>query len=137
VLSLYRVYTVIRSKLEKSTYDASQQSTDVTLSVDEKVITPETESITLIFNNMSDEEYIYGEDLHLEMEVDGVWYVVKMLENVGWNDIGYILPPKDSSENTFPIKNSYGRLNPGNYRIIKTLYSNGEPIFSIAEFKIQ
>ncbi len=125
------------SKLEKSTYDTSQQSNEVTLSVKEKNINTKTESITLIYDNLSDKVYTYGKEPHLEVEADGLWYVVPTLENVAWDDIAYMLSPKDNSEDTFSIKYNYGLLNDGNYRIVKTLYSNGEPIYTIAEFKIK
>ena len=124
------------NKLEKSNYDTSQQSKEVTLRVKEENVNSKTESITLIYNNLSDKEYTYGQEPHLEVEVDGVWYVVKTLENVAWDDIGYLLSSKSNREDTFSIKNNYGELNEGNYRIIKTLYSNGEPLFSIVEFKV-
>lgn len=125
------------SKLDKSLYDASQQSKDVTLSVKEQTITPQTEEITLVYTNNSSKEYIYGEEPHLEMEVDGIWYVIPVLDGVGWNEMGYILSPKDSREDIFTIKTYYGKLEPGNYRIIKTLHSDGEPIFIIGEFKVE
>ncbi|HHW71349.1 MAG TPA: hypothetical protein GX392_08485 [Clostridiales bacterium] len=57
------------SKLDKSIYDASQQSKDMTLSIKEQVITPNTEEITLIYTNHSSKEYIYGAEPHLEMEL--------------------------------------------------------------------
>jgi hypothetical protein len=137
------------NKLEKSTYNTSQKSTNVTLSVREKIITSETESITLIYSNHSDGEYMYGKELHLEVEVNGIWYVVPTLKNVAWSAVGYILSPNDIREDTFSFKYNYGQLNAGKYRIVKTLslkigseqYSEispgGEPIFSIAEFQIQ
>lgn len=125
------------SSLKKSTYDSSQQSKDVTLAVKEKNITPEVEVITLVFNNLSSKEYIYGEEPHLEMNAGGVWYVVPTLDNIGWNDIGYILSPNKAREAALSIKNNYGKLNSGSYRLIKKLFSNGKEIFSIAEFEIR
>ncbi|MDF2671765.1 MAG: hypothetical protein K0R09_30 [Clostridiales bacterium] len=124
------------NKLEKSNFDTTQQSKEVTLSVKEETINTKAESITLIYNNLSDKEYTYGQEPHLEVEADGVWYTVKTLENVAWDDIGYILSPKDNREDRFSIKNNYGELGEGNYRIVKTLYSNGESIYSIAKFTV-
>lgn len=125
------------SKLDKSVYDASQQSKDVTLLVKEKTITPQTEEITLVYTNNSSKEYIYGEEPHLEMEVDGLWYVIPVLDGVGWHEMGYILSPKDSREDIFTIKTYYGKLELGNYRIVKTLHADGEPILVIGEFKVE
>jgi hypothetical protein len=125
------------NKLKKSIYDASQQNTDVIFSVKEESVTPTTDSITLIYNNTSNKEYTYGKELHLEVKVNDVWYVVRTLENIAWEDIGYLLPPNQTKEGKFSLISNYGILNTGNYRIIKTLYSNGEKILSIAEFKMQ
>lgn len=126
-----------KKSLEKSAYSTSQQSKDVTLSVKEKDIASGTESITLIYTNISDKEYSFGKEPHLEVELEGEWYVVPTLESAAWDEIGYLLSPKGSAEEILPVKDLYGQLAPGNYRIIKKLYSDGQPVLSIAEFKIQ
>ena len=80
--------------MQKSVYDASNQSKDVTLTIKEKVITSETDSITLILTNISDKQYIFGEQPILEVKSEGVWYAVPYLKTAAWNDIAYILPPR-------------------------------------------
>lgn len=125
------------NSLKKSSYDFSQQSKDVTLSVKEKNITPETEAITLVFNNLSNKEYIYGEEPKLEIKAGSAWYVVPTLDNAGCNDVGYILSSNKSREAALSVKNNYAKLNRGSYRVVKDLYSNGEKIFSVAEFEIR
>ncbi|NMA83108.1 MAG: hypothetical protein GX962_04500 [Epulopiscium sp.] len=69
-------------KLEKSTYDTSQQNTDITVAINEEVITLEPESLTLIYTNAFDKEYIYGKEPHPEMEIHGTWYVIPSLEDI-------------------------------------------------------
>lgn len=125
------------SKLNKSIYDSSEQSTDVTLLVEEKNITTKTENITLIYTNLSEKEFMYGEEPLLEIEINGIWYVVPSLEDVPWHAIGYVLSPSDSREYIFSIKKYYSQLNEGNYRIVKTLNSKSGPIFVIANFEIK
>lgn len=124
------------NKLEKSIYEISEQSKDITIAVKEKDLTVETESVTLIFTNLSDEDYIYGAEPHLEVKIDDNWYVLPTLENVAWDEIAYILSPRDSREVIFLIKDNYGKLNEGEYRIIKNFYSDGEPTFATVEFKL-
>lgn len=124
------------NQLEKSTYEDYKQSKDVELSIKENNITQSTEFITLIFTNISDKEYFYGEDHYLEIKDNKTWYEVPIKEGVGWNDIGYMLGANNSNELIFNIKDYYGKLNKGNYRIIKKLYENGEEILCIAEFEI-
>ncbi len=124
-------------KLEKSTYDASQQGEDVELSVKEEVIAPDTENIILSYTNFSDREYIYGKEPCLEMEIDDIWYVVPTLETAAWDEMAYILSPNDTREDVFPMGDYYGKLDEGKYRIVKILYSDDESIFVVGEFNVQ
>lgn len=124
--------------LQKSGYDASNQSEDVTLTIKEKVITSEADSISLIFSNISDKQYVFGEKPILEIKSAGTWLVVPYLKTAAWDDIAYILPPGKNRELMLSIKNNYGRLNKGSYRAVKELSSaKGENTFSIAEFKVK
>ncbi|MDV3429645.1 MAG: hypothetical protein LIR50_22055 [Bacillota bacterium] len=124
--------------MQKSAYDASNQSKDVTLTIKEKVITSETDSISLILSNISDKQYIFGEQPILEVKSDGAWQVVPYLKTAAWDDIAYILPPGKCRELKFSMKDNYGRLNKGSYRVIKELSSEkGENTFSAAEFEVK
>lgn len=125
-------------KLVVSVYEKSRQSFDVRMSVNESIIPDYTEEITLIVSNQSDMEYIYGKKMILETEFDSKWYSLPMLENVAWTLEGYSLLPSESREITFSIKDYYGKLTLGKYRIVKelTLLSSDELIFIIAEFEI-
>lgn len=121
--------------LKESEY--KEEDKEVEISVEEENITSKTEQLTISFNNLSDYDYTYGKDLHLELQMEGKWYVVPTLENVAWEDIGYFLPSNETNELEFPLIDSYGELKKGNYLIVKELYSNGEPIVVFAEFKIK
>ncbi|NMA95309.1 MAG: hypothetical protein GX974_04645 [Clostridiales bacterium] len=124
--------------LEKSTYDALDQSSDIKLSIKEQTIDRGDEKITLIYENLSSKEYIYGEEPHLEVNIDGDWYVMPLLDNVAWHDIGYILAEKGTREDIFTITNFYKSLGAGQYRLIKKLFPDeGEEVFAIAEFQVK
>ncbi len=123
-------------KLEKSEYDTTMLSRDINVTVKEETVTTKTESITLMYVNTSDTEYLFGEKPHLEVELDGTWYVVPVLKGTVWIAIGYILPAKGSHEHSFSIRNYYGMLKPGKYRVIKEMYSGEESVFTSAQFEI-
>lgn len=126
------------SKWEESIYEDSQQDRQVKLSVKEQDIAKGVDKITLVYINLSSKEYIYGEEPHLEVESDGKWYVVPMLEGVAWHDIGYILSAKGTREDVFTITNFYEGLDVGKYRMIKKLHpEDGEMTFTIAEFQVK
>lgn len=128
---------VNHKKFEKSMFDSSQQTSDVKLVVKENTVDPDTESITLVFSNLSDEEYIFGEQPYLEIFLNDEWYVVPYQKDVVWNMLAYILSPHDSREHTVDLKYNFGKLKAGKYRVIKELTSTDVKTFAIAEFTIQ
>ena len=75
--------------------------------------------ITVRLENLTEEEQLYGEYYSLEKEIDGSWYKVPVaLTNYGFTDIGIILSPGASREETCDLT-MYGTLAPGHYRIEK------------------
>lgn len=78
--------------------------------------------ITLIFENNTDKQGIYGDEFFLEQEIDGHWYEVPtVIEEYGFNDIGYELNPGATEEMTTEWEWLYGKLDAGAYRIIKSV----------------
>lgn len=92
----------------------------VSISVNEKSIT--NSKATFVLVNYTDETYIYGEPYFIEYEKDGVWYEMTPINNMDFNDIGYILKPKKSREITVDWEYHYDELAPGKYRLIKYVF---------------
>lgn len=98
--------------------------------------------VTVVFNNTADKRYMYGSEYRLEGKIDGSWCVVPvLLENYGWNAIGFILGPGDQRELVIDWAWLYGMLNPGEYRMLKGItYSRAPGDYDIyvlaAEFSI-
>src|SRR5690625_5016975 len=114
-------------KLNPSEYKTTNNLEDVTMKVDEQTISPE--GLTVIFENNSDKDCIYGDPFTLEKIVDGKWFEVpiELEDNYGFNDIGYELPPDSSSELDIDWEWLYGNLDASNYRIIKEVLDFREP----------
>ena len=75
---------------------------------------------TIIIKDTNENPYTYGEWYKIEKQVNGKWYEVKpIIENYGFNSIGYL--PDKNNEIKFVMNWEwlYGRLPLGSYRIIK------------------
>lgn len=76
--------------------------------------------LTVIFENNSDKQGIYSEDFLLEKEIKGDWYQVPpILDDYGFTEPGYELPPSEIAEFTIDWNWLYGNLDTGKYRIVK------------------
>ena len=124
------------SGLEKSPYNAADQSKEVTMELDDATVTAGTEMLKVHFTNSSDTEYTFGMEPYLDVEVNGVWYVVPTVEGAAWIEIAYILPAGEGTDMELPLNTFYGSLPTGHYRIVKPLYAQTGNTFAIAEFTI-
>jgi len=125
------------SDLEKSPYDPAGQSTDVVMALDKTTVAKGTETLTLHLVNSSDTEYTFGLEPHLDIEADGVWYTVPTVEGAVWIEIAYVLPAHGTSEYDFSLKDFYGSLSAGHYRIVRPLWGDADNTFVLAEFTIE
>lgn len=105
--------------LTPTTYDIVNDLDGVTMTVKENTVS--SVGLTVILENQSDKECIYGEDFLLEKEIDGKWYQVPIAleDNYGFNDIGYDLASSEIKEWTAEWEWLYGSLGKGKYRIVK------------------
>ncbi|WP_367568793.1 M56 family metallopeptidase [Lacrimispora sp.] len=82
------------------------------------IATPLGTTVTL--KNVTDSEYIYGESYTIQRKDDGGWIDVEpIIENYGFNSIGYMLPAMESKEMAIDWEWLYGKISPGDYRIVK------------------
>ena len=79
------------------------------------------QGITLQLNNSGTGYFSFGEYYALEYQKDDQWYVVPYAteENIGFNDIAYVLEAGQSMVWSTDFTNFYGELAPGHYRVIK------------------
>lgn len=105
---------------EPTEHETVNNFEDVTMRVDESTITPQ--GLKLRFENDSGSTGIYSDDFVIEEDIDGKWYKVPtIVEEYGFNDIGYDLPSKETGEWKVEWDWLYGSLKPGKYRIIKSI----------------
>lgn len=125
---------------EKSKYEVSDFL--VSLRVKEGSLTKS--KATLILENHTDNDYLYGNPFSIEKEENGNWYKLKPINELSFDLIAYILKAKDSLEIELDWKYGYGELSAGKYRIIKDVFINTEEpigeedmVYIAAEFVIE
>lgn len=108
--------------LEKSSYDRAMENTDILITVKDKIITPETQSISMILENKSDIPYMYGNLFtSLEIQINQEWYTIPTKEGVYWTKLAYLLDPHSQVEKVLKLSNYYDKLKPGKYRLVETI----------------
>lgn len=85
-------------------------------------------SVSLILENHTNDNYIYGNSYSIEYQKEGIWYEIIPNSKMDFNMIGYILNSKDSKEIIINWEKLYGKLSSGKYRIIKEVYIESEQL---------
>lgn len=109
----------------------------IALSIIENVVKTDTDSIMVEYINGTDTDYAFGEEPHLEIEIDGKWYVVQVKADTMWEEINHIMLPNESINKEFSLKLFYENLNPGHYRIVKTFFADSGNVTAAVEFDMQ
>ena len=98
---------------------------NVIMKVDSTTIKPTSISIIIINNN--DNEIGYDQEYKIKKNINGEWKYLDYLPNTSWNDIAYIIKANSQTTKKLNLENTYGELEKGTYRIIKTMFSeNGK-----------
>lgn len=124
------------TKLEKSKYTNIGENKEISVMIKEEEIATNTDRITLLLTNNSDFKYSYDKEPHLEIKKDSTWYVVPVLQILCWSDLSYLLPEKDILEESFSLKDYYGKLESGSYRLINEFYCNDSTVIIGTEFNV-
>lgn len=112
--------------------DNSIDINKVTIEVDKNSITPT--SVSIIITNNNENELTYGEEFKIQKKVDGEWRDLNYLPNTIWNAMAYITKANSQTNKKLNIKNYYGELENGTYRVVKPVFDGN--IYS-DEFEIE
>ena len=124
------------SKMEKSTVE-DVENAYIDMAIKEKGIKSMTKELTLKITNLTSNQYIYGLDQVLEVNLDNVWYIVPPAEGIMTIEIAMILEPQSSREDIFNLTTYYKDLKPGKYRAVKKFYSDNGEVKAVAPFEIK
>lgn len=91
---------------------------------------------TLVRNNSSS-DYQLGEFYHIEVNKDGQWYIITysdavFLKNPSFKDYGNVLSAGSEARQNFSVDALGVTLIPGEYRLVKTFISIGEPMHELS-----
>jgi len=106
---------------EPTIYETVNNFDGVTMIVKEGTMS--SAGLTVLFENNSDKECIYGEYFLLEKKIGEIWYKVPVAfeGNYAFEAIGYVAAPSEISEWTIDWDWLYGNLDTGEYRIVKDI----------------
>ena len=92
---------------------------------------------TIIISDISEQENTYGEWFRIDKKTNGFWEELKPIDdNYVFTDIAYKIGENHQLEMNTDWSKLYGELEPGEYRIVKELYDNGD-IYLAVEFTIE
>lgn len=102
-------------------YETTNNFKGVTMIIKEGTVS--SKGLTVILENNSDKQGLFGEDFSLEKKINGKWYQVPISTdgNYGFNSIGYDLASSDAREWKAHWDSLYGSLEAGEYRIVKEI----------------
>lgn len=105
---------------EPTNYETVNNFDGVTMTIKEGTVS--STGLTVMFENASDKQGTYGDHFWLEKKIEGNWLQVPVIiDDYGFNDIGYELAPSETETFTVDWEWLYGSLETGEYRIIKDI----------------
>ncbi|KAB2335604.1 immunoglobulin-like domain-containing protein [Bacillus mesophilum] len=106
--------------LEPTPYETVNNFQGVTMKIKEGSVSPT--NLTVVFENNSDKQGLYGEGFVLEKKSENQWFgVPSNVDEYSIQDIGYDLEPETVQEWEAVWEILYGSLDEGEYRIVKEI----------------
>lgn len=97
--------------------DVVVDNTKVTLSIKKNSLTKT--GVTLVLKNTTEKDIEYGNPYEIEILKDNKWHKINI--QIDFNLQAYVLKPNESKELIINWKETYGKLQSGKYRIIKSI----------------
>lgn len=114
----------------------NRDAKNVTIEVLKDTITKEAVKILITDNN--EDKYGWGVEFRVQEKINGEWVDLKYIsDNVSWIEIAYLLNENNQITQKLNIKEYYGSLTKGIYRIVKPVYDNGYIDLYSNEFEIK
>lgn len=110
--------------------NASQNS--ISLILEDDIFDNSPTHINTIVQNHSNHDYRYGEFYHIEVNKEGLWYIITysdavFLKNPRFIDTGSLLRAGEETQQQFSVEDLGVTLPTGEYRLVKTLLSYNGP----------
>lgn len=109
---------------------------NVTIEVIEETISNTYVEILITDNN--EDKYGWGVDFRVQEKVDGKWRDLEYIsDDVSWIAIAYFISEGNQMTLEVDIEEYYGELDKGIYRIVKSVYDDGDVDIYSNEFEIK
>ena len=83
-------------------------------------------SVQILITDNNEDKYGWGEPFSIQENVNGEWKDLDYIsDKVGWIAIAYTLNENNQRIQKVDIEEYYGKLDKGIYRVVKTIYDNG------------
>lgn len=123
------------SGIKASDMKFNRSPENVTIKVIGDTISRDSASILITDNN--EDKYGWGEEFGVQEKVNGEWKDLDYIsDNLSWIDIAYELNDNELTQK-LNIKEYYGELSNGIYRIVKRVYDNGYVSIYSDEFEVK
>ena len=95
-------------------------------------------SVQILITDNNEDKYGWGEPFSIQENVNGEWKDLDYVsDKVGWIAIAYTLNENNQRIQKVDIEEYYGKLDKGIYRVVKTIYDNGNIDLYSDEFEIK
>ena len=95
-------------------------------------------SVQILITDNNEDKYGWGEPFSIQENVNGEWKDLDYIsDKVGWIAIAYTLNENNQRIQKVDIEEYYGKLDKGIYRVVKTIYDNGNIDLYSDEFEIK
>ena len=123
------------SGIKASDMKFNRSPENVTIKVIENTISRDSVSILITDNN--EDKYGWGDEFGVQEKANGEWKDLEYIsDNLSWIDIAYQLNDNELTQK-LNIKEYYGELSNGIYRIVKRVYDNGYVSIYSDEFEVR
>ena len=83
-----------------------------------ELIDHQKDELTVRFSNNTAAEWTYGCAFSLQVQLDGQWYYIPAETDLVFTEMGYLVSPNSTREDSFAYDFSYGDLPSGHYRLV-------------------
>ena len=93
----------------------------VSMEAGQKMYAPDAEKMTILIENKSEQEVVYGKHFTMEKKVDGVWRMVPVKDGAAFVEIALFISSEEMETEVIPLYLFHQPLSEGTYRIVKKI----------------
>ena len=93
--------------------------------------------MVIIIEDLNEEKLVFGEEFYIERKEKDKWFILDPItDDYGFNEMGYLVGEDNKLEMKQDWSRLYGKLDKGNYRLVKNIYRDNQFLYISVEFDI-